>query len=442
MKVKIQTSKGEVEGRGSRGEGRRSKVVPPSLKLWRTGSRSSFAEATADGGSVLLRGSYGGRGEELAMGERELRRTRMSARRGFTLIEILITVGLLSFIVIGLLAMFTQVQRAFRSSMTQTDVLESGRVLTDMLARDLEQMKPARLPYYRYGTTTNFLVEISPRFNRAGGNPALKQGLPATQAAAPGIQMQRTNLIQDFFFLSQVNQDWYGTGYAVLPSQVNSGVGTLYRFSEHIPLSDGTNSVTTAYALFRYAAAAAWLNILTNLPVTNVLVDPGQALPGPLSGAYPVYGIATVSRIADGVAHLRVRPFAANGFPIVGYDKEDSYYATDPLYQTNAFYRTNAFTFSTAYNAPVYSTVHQAAVTNAYNHEADPDYFGGWYFWSNAVPAYVEVEVGVLEQQTLKKYQALLPGPLQNAYLSNSAAQVHLFRQRVPVRAVDPTVYQ
>ncbi|HPC60329.1 MAG TPA: prepilin-type N-terminal cleavage/methylation domain-containing protein, partial [Verrucomicrobiota bacterium] len=62
-----------------------------------------------------------------------LRRRRR--RSAFSLVEILVTVALLSFIVLGLLAMFHQTQRAFRSSITQTDVLEAGRALTEIIGR-------------------------------------------------------------------------------------------------------------------------------------------------------------------------------------------------------------------------------------------------------------------------------------------------------------------
>src|SRR5215472_4077807 len=71
---------------------------------------------------------------------------------GFSLIEILVTIGLLSFIVLGLLAMFNQTQRAFMSSMKQTDVLESGRLTMDMLSRELAQTTPCLFPdVYRNG---------------------------------------------------------------------------------------------------------------------------------------------------------------------------------------------------------------------------------------------------------------------------------------------------
>src|SRR5262249_48335057 len=145
----------------------------------------------------------------------------------FSLIEIMVTVGLLSFIVLGLLAMFNQTQRAFRASMAYTDVLESGRLVMDMIAREMEQATPARMPYgtNRFGATTNFFVELSPGFNRP-----LFQGLPGTTLAG-NSQEQRTNILQRFFFLIRQNQDWIGTGYQVIPDYPNSPVGTLYRFS-------------------------------------------------------------------------------------------------------------------------------------------------------------------------------------------------------------------
>src|SRR5216684_7047424 len=74
---------------------------------------------------------------------------------GFTLIELLVAVTLMSFIVLGLLAMLTTTQRAFRGSLNQTDVEESGRIATEMIVRELQQMTPSQAP-----GTTNFSVEL------------------------------------------------------------------------------------------------------------------------------------------------------------------------------------------------------------------------------------------------------------------------------------------
>jgi len=65
----------------------------------------------------------------------------------------------------------------------------------------------------------------------------------------------------------------------------------------------------------------------------------------------------------------------------------------------------------------------------------------GLSFYSNAVPASVEIEMGVLEDRTLQHAEALNAAN-QMTYLSNHVGQVHIFRQRVPIRNVDPTAYQ
>src|SRR4051794_6650241 len=119
-------------------------------------------------------------------------------RHAFSLIEILITVGLLSFIILGLMLMFNQVQRAFRSSMTQTDVMESGRSIADMIVRDLEEMTPLQLPYDATNypnAAVNFTTSLT-----AYSPVPIRQDLPGTtKAAGPW----RFNTIQNFFFTSK-----------------------------------------------------------------------------------------------------------------------------------------------------------------------------------------------------------------------------------------------
>ena len=101
---------------------------------------------------------------------------------------------------------------------------------------------------------------------------------------------------------------------------------------------------------------------------------------------------------------------------------------------TNAFYTTNRLL-----------PRHFAAVANA---DTRPNlYFQdriNFNFFSNALPAYLEVELGILEKQALERFRTL---PTNNAallqqFLSTRSAQVHLFRQRIPIRNVDLSVYQ
>jgi type II secretory pathway pseudopilin PulG len=294
-------------------------------------------------------------------------------RGAFSLIEIMVAVSLMSFIVLGLLIMFGQVQKAFRASLTQTDVLEAGRIQMDMMVRELAQVAPSGRRF-----TTNLLIELSPVFNV----PFL-QGLPGTTyKGIPGTQDQRTNIIQKIFFLSQFNQDWIGTGYQVIPDYANSGVGTLYRFSANYNRS-----------------------IATNLS--------GEFLNAPLSKLH---------RISDGVVHLRLRPFATNGYPIVWDGR------------TNGVFRTNAFDTG---GLRVKNTIARGKLLTV------PDVVD-CYFMSNALPAYLELEVGILEQHIFERFKAIGTNnaAAQQRYLSNHVGQVHIFRQRIPVRTVDFSAYQ
>jgi len=321
-------------------------------------------------------------------------RPRVNNRRavlspaGFSLIEIMVTIGLLTFIILGLLMMFNQTQRAFRTGMTQTDVLEAGRATMDLVARDLEQMTASESPDFIEFTgirrrATNFFVE-----------PSLVSPLDPTRTFSwksplvqelPGNTMPRTNLFQRFYFLSKVNQDFIGIGYQVIPDDANRCVGTLYR----------------------YAA--------TNYPRRNFLGLSAQFLQTP---------VTNMSRIADGIVHLRLRAFAKNGY----------------LITTNVFTGTNA-SFPLRPIGP-YTNMQNAVAYGSAAYSSTADFKqASCYFMSNALPGFVEIELGVLEPQVLKKYQSIDTPVVAQQYLSNHVAQVHIFRQRIPVRNLDLSAY-
>jgi type II secretory pathway pseudopilin PulG len=290
--------------------------------------------------------------------------------RAFSLIEIMVAVSLMSFIVLGLLIMFNQTQKAFRTSLTQTDFLETGRIQMDMMVRELSQVSAAGNRF-----TTNIFAELSPVFNTP-----FFQGLPGSSGP---VENRRTNIIQKIFFLSQYNQDWIGTGYQVIPDYANAGVGTLYRFR----VSHGRNAATNMSLEF---------------------------LNAPLGG---------LTRISDGVVHLRLRAFATNGYPIYWNGLT-----------TNGVFRTNAFDTGAL----------RIKNTVAYNKlRAVPDLVD-FYFMSNSLPAFLELEVGILEEPVFKRFKAIgnMNPAAQQRYLSNHVGQVHIFRQRIPVRTVDFSAYQ
>ena len=314
------------------------------------------------------------------------------AANAFSLIEIMVTVGLMTFIILGLLLMFNQTQRAFRTGMAQTDVLEAGRATLDLVARELEQMSPSQAPDYIDNSgvvrrATNFFVEPSTTYPSIASPYTFSWANPFIQEL-PGNNLSRTNLMQRFFFLSKLNQDWVGTGYEVLPDDPYSCVGTLYRYSA------------------------------TNNPRGD-LID--------LSDGFSNTSVTNMSRIADGIVHLRLRAFANNGY----------------LITTNNFTRTNTIYPNASYPMRItgpYTNVVEAIAYNSEPYAADLRQ-ASCYFMGNAAPGYLELELGILEPQILQKYRSIQAIDPARAYLSNHVANVHIFRQRIPVRNVDLSAY-
>lgn len=283
------------------------------------------------------------------------------AARAFSLVEILVVVALLSLIVVGLLAMFSQTQRAFRAGLTQTDVLESGRVAGDLIARELEQIAPA------YQASANFVAWL-PNYT------------PVRQAL-PGSTVLRTNLTEDLFFLHRRNQEWVGIGYFVRTNDPKTGVLGLS------PLGVGT--------LYRFETNATTLSGRTPLNLYNEYLAAKNSE-------------FRATKLLGGVMHFKVRAFDTNGSWItadlpnnVGFSKSDIRLST-----------------------------------------IAPGEVGQYEFFSNAVPAAVELEIGVLEDRAWQRMKGLPTFVSQAAYISNQVGRVHVFRQRVQIRNVDPVAYQ
>jgi prepilin-type N-terminal cleavage/methylation domain-containing protein len=317
-----------------------------------------------------------------------------TAHHAFTLVEILVSITLLSLIVLGLFAMFNQVQRAFRSSMNQVDELEAGRAVTGLIPAELEQTTPCS------SNAVIFSAQII-------GSTAASPSAPLTQSL-PGTAIVRTNLLEDCFALQRQNQTWTGIGYCV---RTNDSTGRLW-----LPESGpGQLGVGT---LFRFSIST---NVLMN---NGVPYNPGLLYAVFQKACVPgsQESLAISNRICDGVIHFRLRAFATNGFPIYLDNSSQA------RFQTNA-YNTGA------------SFVRGVTTTANYTR---PDNWSALYFVSNAVPASVELELGILEQHVWERYNSIDAPLARLAYLRRDdiASRVHLFRQRVQIRNVDPLAYQ
>jgi hypothetical protein len=311
----------------------------------------------------------------------------------FSLVEMMVTSLLLMVIVIGLVAMFHQTQRAFIQSMSQKDYTESGRAILDMTIRDLEQITPfyssTNVSFY---ATNNFIV-----------TPPVTQQLLYTNDF-------RTNRMETLFFITKYNQQYIGIGYVLgNPNSPQTppadGIGTLYRY---------TTPVDAPGNLFNDFVAAL------NTPSS----------------------IGAFHQVADGVVDFEVRAYDTNGVMLT----------------TNAFayYQNNSIGNPTYYSfLPHPLGVNPYAFFMNFNlaKSVDQQYYQstgwlqqGYYMTSNAVPAAVEVQMGLLEADTLARVRGfespIYTGNLASLnYLANHAGQVHLYVQRAQVRGCDPTAY-
>jgi prepilin-type N-terminal cleavage/methylation domain-containing protein len=200
--------------------------------------------------------------------------TRPATRSAFSLVELLVVMTLLSLIVLALMAVFDSTQRAFRASVTQTDVLEGSRAAVDLITTDLRAMTPSGGSSNWVSGTVNFF-EFD---NNYLSIPSvaylpLQQSLPGSVSGAP-----RVNVLNYFFLLGRENTKWTGVGYVV-----------------------NANSASPLYPLYRFYAEA---NIAT----------PPYSLYAAFTNAVYYAQWTNMSHVQDGVVHLTVRPFDTTGY--------------------------------------------------------------------------------------------------------------------------------
>ena len=257
----------------------------------------------------------------------------------------MVSITLLAAIMIGLLAMFNQAQKALHIAHMQSDVFENARGAMQIVGRDLAEMTG----YSDANVVSAYAVNVP--------NPTPPLPLPGPPAVSLPLYFDEA------FWLTRVNDDWQGIGYYI--DGTNFGVGTLYRFSE-----------TTNHAW------AAGLN--------NRFHNPAVA----------------THRISDGIVHFSMQAVYVTNTgtalnPVVSFD------------------RANSFTF------PHLVTEITTNIPPTTNNISIP------------LPAFVDLEIGVLETATLKQFNALTNSAnltsAQN-FLRDHVGRIHFFRERVPIR--------
>ena len=150
-------------------------------------------------------------------------------QRGFTIIEILLAVTLMSVLILGLLMMFSQVQRASHLGLAQVDLLETGRVTMQFVNEEFERISASD----RTGVINLIATNSS------------TGPLTFSRAPNPGVRCR----LQNLFFISRQDDQWVGTGYLIDPPQ--KFVGSLYRYTNSAPISE---SPVWLYDKFRNAS--------------------------------------------------------------------------------------------------------------------------------------------------------------------------------------------
>jgi hypothetical protein len=264
-----------------------------------------------------------------------------------------------------------------------------------MIPRELEQILPA-------GCANSNAVNL---YLQMVNSTPLKQSLPGMATVL------RTNLIQDFFMLLRQNQTWVGIGYCVRIADTN---GILW-------LPETSTGQLGVGSLYRFVAATNYLGS------TGLRQDPSGLLASfRATSANGSKTSTNLTGICEGVIHFQLRAFATNGFALFALPNGNV--------PTNAVFRTSPTTNS-------YNFLRQTVA--GYN-PVYPDNLSSVYFWSNAVPGAVELELGLLEQRAWERYNAIGNAVARLAYLQRDdiCSRVHLFRQRIPIRNVDPLPYQ
>lgn len=299
-------------------------------------------------------------------------------RDGFSVIELMLAVAIMGVIIYALYSVFNQTQKALRSGQTQSDVSEKARAIMEMIARELEQAQPTRMGI-------NGVQEV----NMMGGLEYPPQVIAAEGRAdiAP-----RTNYLHNLFFLSKRTNAWIGIGYRVI--YVTNSVGVLQRYQS--------------------------TNVLGHAPYSNYL-----------SSAFVNERLDSTNyyHVADGVIHLSVIPYDHRGYRM-GWDTLDTNIAPYKIW------RQKADGAQIKERSDVTLTNHANVVLAQSFPNAEGEYSSNFAFRSNALPAYLDLQLGILEPETLSQYYTMVRDGNPNAskFLARQISKVHLFRERIPIR--------
>jgi len=359
---------------------------------------------------------------------------RRSPRRlasAFSLLELMIAVGLLTVIILALYAMFDQTQKAFRQSLNQADLSEGGRSALDLVVRSVERAASPQV---------EDALHLVIRPSDANGYDLV---FPGDGPAANRTQPLR---FDELFFTYPVGGGrWHVAGIflgtldagPVAPGTI-PGLGSLYLYDEALPSSnlvqvlgnlgllDGGLAAPSTVSPYRLSGAPA---LRTNLIASRLS-----------TAAYPTASTRAArldaARLLEGVIQCRVTAFDADGRPFDG---------NHPVRFDVLFPRVGVNTNSPRH-FPVAPADWQALATNRLGNvsrplpievlpvDADTGQVSALFRGPN-LPSSLEIEITLLDGKQLDQFRAL-PDTLQarNRWLANNAGALQTLRQRVVLR--------
>jgi type II secretory pathway pseudopilin PulG len=358
-------------------------------------------------------------------------RRRPRRTGGFSLLELMIAVGLLTVIIIALYAMFDQTQKAFRQSLNQADLSEGGRSALDLMVRNLERAASPQV---------DDALHLVLRPANANGYELVFAG-----EAAQANRTQPLRFDELFFTYPAGGGRWHVAGLFIgtldagpVTSEPVPGLGSLYLYDEALPNS---NLVQVLDGQGRLGVSPAGLISpppyrLSGTPALRTNLITGRVwIP-----AYPAGETKEARRDAvkllEGVLQCRITAFDADGRPFDG---------NHPVLSDVTFPRVGVNTNSPRHY-PLTPSAWRAQTTNrvgtvsrplpieVINVNSDTAQVSA-LFRGAALPAAIEIEITLLDGKQLDQFRSL-PDNVQtrNRWLANNAGALQTLRQRVVLR--------
>ena len=208
-------------------------------------------------------------------------------------------------------------------------------------------------------------------------------------------------------FYANTNIYQYQSGSAPLVQSLAGSAQTRTNVLENFFILTRQNTMWTGTGYIVNSASTNYFNPLYRFSIsTNVMA---QNVPAMLYTNFLNTSFTNMSHLMDGVVHLTVRACDPNGYWMTNVYE---FYGGRTVTNRNAWF-----------SMPVLGEV-------------------GFYMFSNTLPASVEIQLGLLEDRTLQRAESIPVANVRSNYLAQQAGKVHLFRQRVWIRNVDPSAYQ